>query len=116
MSVCDRSKLTQLSTISFATFAYCVQSLFNNATILFNDRCEYDYVEISASPLSGERAGAISRKCGDWSRKVKLLRQVVTSFYAFLHFRADHSKRFRGFDVTVRIRQGIALINIDTCV
>ncbi|XP_076449512.1 uncharacterized protein LOC143285946 [Babylonia areolata] len=69
-------------------------------------RCDYDYVDISTNPQSTDAPDVDDKRCGDWSGKVKLLRQVVTSFYAFLRFRADHSKRFRGFDLTVRMLQG----------
>ncbi|XP_070178274.1 uncharacterized protein [Littorina saxatilis] len=70
-------------------------------------RCDYDFVEISTSPAISNIGDVSLRKCGDWSRKGKLLRQIVTSSYAFLHFNADHSKTYRGFYVTVRLLKGL---------
>ncbi|KAK8778285.1 hypothetical protein V5799_020373 [Amblyomma americanum] len=65
--------------------------------------CEYDYVEID-EPDEGHSSG---RLCGDWSGRVKLLRQYSHGRRLRVQFTSDFSHAFKGFKAEAVLRPAL---------
>ncbi|XP_076357953.1 uncharacterized protein LOC143250810 isoform X2 [Tachypleus tridentatus] len=64
-----------------------------------HESCYYDYLEIQ----DGDDVEAVSRHCGDYRQKLKLLRHLSSTNHLKLKFLSDFSYSNRGFRAEVRL-------------
>ncbi|XP_049525516.1 uncharacterized protein LOC119461779 [Dermacentor silvarum] len=83
-----------------APAGFRVELRFNEFLLEDHPGCEYDYVEID-EPDEERSSG---RLCGDWSGRVKLLRQYSHGRRLRVHFVSDFSHAFKGFKAEALLR------------
>ncbi|XP_024085463.1 uncharacterized protein LOC106663479 isoform X2 [Cimex lectularius] len=71
---------------------------FEELVLEHEPTCSYDYVEVQSGNSS-------TRLCGDWSNKLKLLRQVLPGPSMTIKFLSDYSHNFGGFKARISIEQ-----------
>jgi len=97
--------------------------LAHNEVVLFiNYSCKYDFLEIYEEEkielgknivILGNNTSAQTKKqekvCGDWSKKLKLLRYISSAHSSLLiKFESDFSHHFSGFKAQAWIEKGNA--------
>ncbi|XP_042887240.1 uncharacterized protein LOC122263022 isoform X3 [Penaeus japonicus] len=63
--------------------------------------CEYDHLDVIEAG-----ANLTTRRCGDWTTRLKLLRHVSTTNRVVLRFTSDYAHDFPGFRARVSARTG----------
>nr|XP_024215536.1 uncharacterized protein LOC106687239 isoform X2 [Halyomorpha halys] len=79
-----------------APSAFTVLVEFEELVLEKEPTCSYDYVEVSGS-------NGTKKLCGDWSDRLKLLRQVFTGPKLMIKFVSDYSHHFTGFKARVSV-------------